>query len=84
MVVADLDDSVGRFAGRLGVIEMSDLDILRRIAKRGLKQAQSRSLTEVDIWQHLLDEIERVDVSLCAVCGGVVGQVSDRIENFRS
>ena len=42
------------------------LDILRRIAERGLKQAQNRywpQLGEADCWQHMLDEIERTKVA---------------------
>ena len=38
----------------------SDLDILRRIAERGLKLAQSDGLMFIDIFQHMLDEIKRV------------------------
>lgn len=39
---------------------MSDLDILRRIAESGLKQAQSRQDDYVDLFQHMLDEIKRI------------------------
>lgn len=35
------------------------LEILRRIAERGLAQAQERKTQDVDIWQHMLDEIAR-------------------------
>jgi hypothetical protein len=35
---------------------MSDLSIIRRIAERGMKNASH----QVDCWQHLLDELERV------------------------
>ena len=39
-----------------------DLDVLRRIAERGLRVAQEREDSElVDIFQHLLDELERVE-----------------------
>ncbi len=40
---------------------MSDLDILRRIAERGLAQAQNRKDDYVDLFQHMLDEISRID-----------------------
>ena len=37
-----------------------DLDVLRRIAERGLKRAQEDMDSEyIDIFQHLLDELER-------------------------
>ena len=39
---------------------MSDTDILRRIAERGLKLAQDADPRFIDIFQHLLDEIPRV------------------------
>ena len=39
--------------------DMSDLDILRRIAERGLKQAQRQQDGYVDLFQHMLDELER-------------------------
>jgi hypothetical protein len=39
---------------------VSDIDILRRVAERGLKQAQAEVPWTVDIWQHMLDEIERL------------------------
>lgn len=41
---------------------MSDLNILRRIAERGLRIAQSppQKSTYVDLFQHILDEIERL------------------------
>lgn len=38
---------------------MSDLDVLRRIAERGLKQAQRQQDNYVDLFQHMLDELER-------------------------
>lgn len=40
-----------------------DIDILRRIAERGLKMAQDRADSQeyIDIFQHILDELERVD-----------------------
>ena len=44
------------------------LEILRRIGERGLKWAQSTSAmsyddksTCIDLWQHLLDEVERAN-----------------------
>ena len=40
---------------------MSDLDILRRIAERGLAQAQNRKDDYVDLFQHMLDEISRIE-----------------------
>lgn len=53
---------------------MSDLDIIRRIAERGLKFSQeagsdrgrryaSRAAhdSQIDLWQHLLDELARVN-----------------------
>ncbi len=39
-------------------------EILRRIAERGLRQAQDdpwQGYQYVDIFQHLLDEIERIE-----------------------
>lgn len=40
---------------------MSDLQILRRIAERGLRLAQKRRDSEmIDLWQHMLDEISRI------------------------
>lgn len=39
-----------------------DLNVLRRITERGLARAQEKEDSEnVDIFQHLLDEIERVE-----------------------
>ena len=36
----------------------SDIQVIRRIAERGLKRAQEREDSEfVDIFQHILDEI---------------------------
>jgi hypothetical protein len=35
------------------------LEILRRIAERGLRLAQREAPSMVDLWQHMLDEIER-------------------------
>ena len=40
---------------------MSDLDILRRSAERGLKLAQEKGPDFIDIFQHLLDEIQRAN-----------------------
>lgn len=37
----------------------SDLDILRRIAERGMKLAHELDTRFVDIFQHLLDEIQQ-------------------------
>ena len=39
---------------------MSDKDILRRIAERGMKLAHEKDTSFIDIFQHLLDEIERL------------------------
>ena len=38
----------------------SDMNILRRIAERGLELAQREGNQFIDIFQHMLDEIERV------------------------
>lgn len=38
---------------------MSDTDILRRIAERGLRMAQGSHPTFIDIFQHMLDELAR-------------------------
>ena len=39
---------------------MSDIDVPRRIAERGLRRAQDREDSEfVDLFQHLLDELKR-------------------------
>ena len=50
---------------------MSDIDVLRRIAERGLRFNQPSFLNKdadknilsrnVDLWQNILDEIERLD-----------------------
>lgn len=41
---------------------MSDTDILRRIAERGLKLAQQDTGHKfIDIFQHMLDEIHRLN-----------------------
>ena len=40
------------------------LDIVRRVTERGLRRAQERGDSEfIDIFQHLMDELERVDIS---------------------
>ena len=37
------------------------MEILRRIAERGLRAAQKQMNNEmIDLWQHMLDEIARV------------------------
>jgi hypothetical protein len=41
---------------------VSDADIIRRIAKRGLALAQQEGPQFIDLFQHLLDEIERCDI----------------------
>lgn len=41
---------------------MSDLDIIRRIADRGLNIAQESDKRFIDIFQHILDEINRIPV----------------------
>ncbi len=41
---------------------MSDGDVIRRIAERGLSLAQTEGPQFIDIFQHLLDEIERCDI----------------------
>ena len=39
-----------------------DINVLRRIAERGLYRAQERKDSEyVDLFQHMLDEIERME-----------------------
>ena len=40
-----------------------DINVIRRIAERGLKMAQDRADSQeyIDIFQHILDELERVD-----------------------
>ena len=40
---------------------VSDMDILRRIAERGLKLAQDEDHRFIDLFQHLLDELPRVE-----------------------
>ena len=40
------------------------LAILRRIAERGLREAQNTAPTMVDSWQHMLDEITRNNTEL--------------------
>lgn len=42
------------------------LDILRRIAERGLRLAHSIDVRFVDIFQHTLDELERTRKGLNA------------------
>ena len=52
---------------------MSDLEILRRIAERGLSAAQNdlTDLKHADIWQHMLDEINRVPTAdVGCICRG--------------
>lgn len=39
---------------------MSDKEILRRIAERGLSLAQEKDKQFIDIFQHMLDEIDRL------------------------
>lgn len=40
-----------------------DLSVLRRIAERGLQRAQADMDSEyVDLFQHMLDEIERAEI----------------------
>lgn len=51
-----LEKQVG---GARRVETSSDLDILRRIAERGLRLALSEGPKFVDVFQHMLDEIER-------------------------
>ena len=39
-----------------------EVNVIRRIAERGLKRAQDQEDSEfVDIFQHILDELERLD-----------------------
>jgi hypothetical protein len=39
-----------------------DLDVIRRIAERGLKMAQREYQSRyIDVFQHLLDELQRVE-----------------------
>jgi len=39
-----------------------DINIIRRIAERGLKRAQEKQDSEfVDVFQHMLDELELMD-----------------------
>jgi hypothetical protein len=45
------------------VIE-EQLEVLRRIAERGLAEAQRTAPTMIDCWQHMLDEIERAKACL--------------------
>ena len=41
---------------------MSDFQVLRRIAERGLKAAQfENSSQQIDCWQHMLDELIRAE-----------------------
>lgn len=45
------------------------LEILRRIAERGLRQAEIYTDTyQVDLWVHMLDEIERAKLLLEPLC----------------
>ena len=37
------------------------LDVIRRIADRGLKHSQRELNSQIDIWQHLIDHLERVE-----------------------
>lgn len=44
------------------------MEVLRRIAERGLKRAQHRRDSEyVDIFQHMLDELERLEFRHTAI-----------------
>lgn len=52
----------GRDAGARSVKFRSaafDIDVLRRIAERGLKLAQAKNPEFIDLFQHMLDEIAR-------------------------
>ena len=41
-----------------------DVNVLQRIAERGLRRAQEDMDSEyVDIFQHMLDELERVELA---------------------
>lgn len=40
---------------------MSDMDVLRRIAERGLEMAHAEESKYVDLFQHMLDELERAE-----------------------
>jgi hypothetical protein len=39
---------------------VSQLEIIRRIAERGLKFSQDNKSECVDLFQHILDELERI------------------------
>ncbi len=41
---------------------IEQLEILRRIGERGLKQAQDNDTVSIDCWQHMLDEIKRTQI----------------------
>ena len=44
------------------VRRLMDLNVLRRIAERGLRRAQEQENSEyVDLFQHMLDEIEYLE-----------------------
>lgn len=53
----------------------SDLDILRRIAERGLNLSSEKQDMYVDLFQHMLDEISRVK-QLATVGGDTVIRMS--------
>lgn len=42
---------------------MSDMDVIRRIAERGIKLAQKQGPEFVDLFQHMIDEAARVPSS---------------------
>lgn len=42
------------------VVIDSIIEVLRRIADRGLSQAVSQKDNHIDLWQHMLDEIQRL------------------------
>lgn len=52
---------------------MSDMEVLRRIAERGLKKAQREQSSYVDLFQHMLDEIHAVtrNKDRCPRCGAL-------------
>lgn len=61
---------------------MSDLDVIRRIADRGMKLAQERAPEFIDLFQHMKDEIARVPSAPSLVSVTLTGKEIREIAEF--
>lgn len=61
----------------------SDLNILRRIADRGVKLAAEKQSEFVDLFQHMLDEITRCG-NLTSIGGDKVIELAIELETLRA